>query len=111
MWLIMILSLKRETDKVDNMIHTREHRKETSAVSYLNYKSAHPRHCFAGIIKSQLYRLRRLCSSNIDFEYAVASLKQRCVKSEYSAVMIDNILNTAPDITRTITKVIVSEQL
>ena len=94
-----------EICKVDNMIHTREHRKETSATSYSNYKSAHPRHCFAGIIKSQLYRLRRLCSSNIDFEYAVATLKQRCVKSEYPVVMIDNILNTAPDITRTITKI------
>ena len=90
--------------KTDDTIHAREHRKETSAMSYLKYNSAHARHTFSGIIKSQLYRLRRLCSRNIDFEYAVADLKQRCIKSEYPANIIDNILNTAPNITRTLTK-------
>ena len=92
-----------EIFKVDNTIHTREHRKETSAISYLKYNSAHPRHTFAGIIKSQLYRVRRLCSRDSDFNDAVADLKQRCVKSEYPVTMIDNILNTAPNIIRTIT--------
>ena len=92
-----------EIFKVDNTIHTREHRKETSAISYLKYNSAHPRHTFSGIIKSQLYRLRRLCSRNTDFNNAVADLKQRCVKSEYPVNMIDNILNTATNIIRTIT--------
>ena len=93
-----------EIFKTDNTIHTREHRKETSARSYLKYNSAHPRHTFAGIIKSQLYRLRRLCSRNIDFENAVADLKQRCVQSEYPVTMIENILITAPNIVRTIAK-------
>ena len=93
-----------EIFKSDSTIHSREHRKETSAKHYLKYNSAHPRHCFAGIIKSQLYRLRRLCSRNVDFENAVTGLKQRCVESEYPVKMIDNILNTAPGITRTITK-------
>ena len=91
-----------EIFKDDNSIHTREHRKETSALSYLNYNSAHPRHTFAGIIKSQLYRLRRLCSRDIDYETAVANLQQRCIKSEYPSLMIDNILNTAPNVIRTI---------
>ena len=90
--------------KTDNTIRTREHRKDTSAKSYLKYNFAYPRHIFAGIIKSQLHRLRRLCSRNIDYENAVVDLKQRCIKSEYPITVIDNILNTAPNIIRTITK-------
>ena len=39
----------------DGTIHTREHRKETSSNSYLHFESAHPRHTFAAIRKSQLY--------------------------------------------------------
>ena len=39
--------------KNENNIHIKEHRKETSATSYLNYTSAHPRYTFKGIMKSQ----------------------------------------------------------
>ena len=46
----------------DNTIHTKEHRKETSASTYLHYTSAHPRYTFKGIMKSQILRIRRLCS-------------------------------------------------
>ena len=93
-----------EIFKADNTIHTREYRKETSATAYLKYNSAHPRHTFAGIIKSQLYRLRRLCSRQSDFEEAVLGLKHRCLQSEYPATMVNNILNNALNVTRIITK-------
>ena len=46
--------------KADGTIHSKEYRKETSVNSYLPVNSAHPRHTFAGIVKSQLFRLRRL---------------------------------------------------
>ena len=72
-----------EIFKADNTIHTGEYRKETAASTYLKYSSAHPRHTFAGIVKSQLYRLRRLCSREVDFEEAVLDLKNRCLKSDY----------------------------
>jgi len=88
--------------KADNTIHTREYRKETSTLTYLKYNSAHPRHAFAGIIKSQLYRLRRLCSREGDFEEAVLGLRNRCLKSDYPEKMISDILNNAPNITRNI---------
>ena len=43
---------------VDNkQLHTREHRKETACNSYVKFGSAHPKHCFKGIVKSQMYRL------------------------------------------------------
>ena len=54
--------------KCEGTIHTKEHRKSTSVNNYLLATSAHPRHTFPGIIKSQLYRLRRLCSRDVDFK-------------------------------------------
>ena len=90
--------------KKSGTIHSREHRKDTSASSYLNIKSAHPRHTFPGIVKSQLLRLRRLCSLDKDFKNSVLELKKRCLNSGYSAEMVSNILNTAPTLIRTLSK-------
>ena len=73
-------------------IHTKEHRKNTSAESYLFIKSAHAKHTFAGIVKSQLYRIRRLCSEQSDFEMAVDGLHTRCIKSGYDSKMVNDIL-------------------
>ena len=92
-----------ELFKADNTIHTREYRKETSALAYLKYSSAHPRHSFAGIVKSQLYRLRRLCSREVDFQEAILGLKSRCLQSEYPEKMVSEILQNAPNLTRTTT--------
>ena len=35
--------------------------------SYLHQQSSHPRHCKDGLLRSQLLRLRRLCSDDSDF--------------------------------------------
>ena len=88
--------------KSDGTIHTKEHRKETSSNSYLHYESAHPRHTFAGIIKSQLYRIRRLCSRETDYNEAVLNLKNRCLNSGYKASLIESILSEANNIQRTL---------
>ena len=69
--------------KHENTIHTKEHRKETSASSYLHYTSAHPRYVFKGIMKSQILRIRRLCSRDRDYLDAVQLLKERCEASDY----------------------------
>ena len=86
--------------KYDGSIHTKEHRKETSAESYLYVTSAHAKHSFAGIVKSQLYRLRRLCSQQSDFEMAVDDLKIRCLKSGYDVKMVDGILGHGKSLKR-----------
>ena len=94
-----------EVFKHNNNIETCEHRKETSAKSYLNYDSAHPRHTFGGIIKSQLYRSRRLCSRQIDFETSVSELRKRCMNSGYPLALINKILDEAPNLSRTLSNV------
>ncbi len=86
----------------ENNIHTKEHRKETSTTSYLNYTSAHPRYTFKGIMKSQLYRIRRLCSRESDYKEAVELLKQRCTSSGYKHTDITDVFENYEHIPRSL---------
>ena len=89
-----------EIFKCEGMIHKREHRKSTSVNQYLSITSAHPRHTFRGIVKSQMNRLRRLCSRDTDFKEAINGLKLRCFNSGYQRKMVNDILNSAGSLTR-----------
>ena len=89
-------------------LHTREHRKETSANSYLLAKSAHPRHTYPGIIKSQLCRIHRLCSLEKDYLASVKNLRIRCMNSGYKITMIDDILSSAGSLSRTLEKPLIT---
>ena len=95
--------LDMELFKDSGTIHSREHRKDTSANCYIPLRSAHPRHSFPGIIKSQLFRLRRICSKDIDFVIAVERLRNRCLNSGYHKEVIDTILNPATSMERILT--------
>ena len=84
--------LDMDVFKALDTIHTKEHRKETSSVSYLPVHSAHAKHTFSGIVRSQLSRLRRICSLQEDFEAALDGLKERCLRSGYDEEMVSDIL-------------------
>ena len=83
--------------------HTREHRKETATSSYVKFGSAHPKHCFKGIVKSQMIRLRRLCSRDSDFLEAITQLRERCINSGYDITMVEEILAQAGTLNRELT--------
>ena len=55
-----------------------------------------------GIVKSQMYRLRRLCSREDDYLSAIAGLKKRCINSGYDQIMVNEILSSAKDLRREI---------
>ena len=97
---IVVLDIK--VFKAENQLHTIEHRKETSSNSYLRMGSAHPNYTFKGIVKSQMYRLRKLCSRDTDFDTAITGLRKRCLNSGYDIKMIDEILGSAKDLRRDI---------
>ena len=82
------------------MIYSKEHRKETSVNSYIPINSAHPR----GIVKSQLYRLRRLYSRDTEFRNSVEDLRIRCLRSGYKKDMVQSILNQSDSLAKTLTK-------
>ena len=84
----------------NNQIHTRESRKETASNLYLRSGSAHPNYTFKGIVKSQMQRLRRLCSKDDDYKTSINQLKVRCYNSGYEKTMVDDILAEAQSLTR-----------
>ena len=79
--------------------------------AYLSITSSHARHTFSGIIKSQLYRLRRLCSLQADFESAVDNLRERCLLSGYSKTMVDDILGNGKCLDRKLQSSVLPENL
>ena len=91
-----------ELFKSEGSLHSREHRKDTSVNSYLKYGSAHPKYTFAGIVKSQLYRIRRLCSRDNDFVLAVKSLEERCLNSGYKPAIVTGILSQSGNLQRSL---------
>ena len=88
----------------DDKFHTKEHRKETASSTYIKFGSSHPSHSFKGIIKSQMYRLRRLCSRDSDFISSIKDLEIRCINSGYDKRIIDGILNQSGNLTRSLVK-------
>ena len=100
-----IVVLDIEIYKFQNKLHTKEHRKETASSSYLKYGSAHPKFIYKGIVKSQLLRLRRLCSRDFDFDIAVKQLRERGLNSGYDVELIDEILSTSSNLVRNISPV------
>ena len=95
-----MIALDIETYISMNQLHTRESRKETASNLYLRSGSAHPNFTFKGIVKSQMQRLRRLCSKDSDYKTSIDLLKVRCYSSGYDKTMVDNILGEAQLLTR-----------
>ena len=67
-------------------------------------QSAHPKHTFSGIVKSQMYRLRRICSLNEDFEEALINLERCCLNSGYDEVMVRDIISFGRTLERKLEK-------
>ena len=57
--------------------------KPTDSHALLHYSSFHPKHTFAGIIKSQLTRFRRICSRPEDYTSATQTIFQALRKIGY----------------------------
>ena len=95
-----IVVLDIEIYKFQNKLHTREHRKETATTSYLKFGSAHPKYIYKGILRSQMIRLRRICSRDCDFENALKGLRQRCLNSGYDKNIVNEMMNTSKDLVR-----------
>ena len=60
--------------------------------------------------KSQMYRLRRLCSRDIDFTSSIANLKRRCINSGYDKQMVNNVLEKANTLKRELIPIIQKEK-
>lgn len=68
--------------------------KETDSHSLLYRTSHHPRHTFAGLVKSQLLRFKRICTRQEDFKKAVKTLFSSLLNRGYTFTMLRRALRT-----------------
>ena len=72
----------------DHNLQTDLYTKPTDSHNYLNYRSAHPRHCRDGIPYSQFLRLKRICSTEDAFLHQCREMSKNFIKAEYPANVI-----------------------
>ena len=92
---------------IEGNLQTDLYVKPTDARSYLNFKSAHPKHVFPGIVYSQCLRLRRIINKKDRLKLRLTELCTAFKKSEYPAKILDKIstkvLNMERRLERTVT--------
>ena len=67
--------------------------KPTDSHNYLDYRSAHPRHCRSGIPYSQFLRLKRICSDNNTFVNRCRDMSKHFIRANYPANVIKDAFN------------------
>ena len=74
--------------------------KPTDCHQYLEYSSAHPKHCRNSIIYSQAVRVKRICSSEKSFMEHMKSLKSWFVKRRYPKSLIESQIERVMSVKR-----------
>ncbi|PIK43184.1 hypothetical protein BSL78_19969 [Apostichopus japonicus] len=75
--------------------------KPTNKHNYLLPSSCHPRHCTRNIPYSQALRIRRICSSEVDFDSRTKELSQHLLNRQYFRGTIENAIKKAKSKPRT----------
>ena len=91
---INFLDLKISFDYLTNRFVTTLFTKPTNTFSYLLNSSNHPKHIFDNIPKSLLIRIRRTCSSNLDYLFESKKLLIQLLKRGYNYFHIKKITNS-----------------
>ena len=89
------LDIHVSIDPTSNQLSTSVFYKQTDSHSYLNYTSCHPPSTKSSIPYSQFLRLRRLCSSDEDFEIKARQMAGFFVSQGYEEQCVTNGLSRA----------------
>lgn len=76
--------------KLENKLDIKVYFKDTDTHALLHMSSHHPKHTFAGLIKSQLLRFHRICTQRQDFMKATKVLFHALSSRGYSRSMLRN---------------------
>mgnify|MGYP003335416267 CR=1 FL=1 len=76
-----------------NILLTRTHRKATATDTYLDYRSAHPRHLKANLPMSILFRSFIICNTQASFQLEKTQILTRFKHSNYPARVLQDTLN------------------
>ena len=69
-------------------ITTKCYTKKTDTKQYIRKESCHPKHQFLGIPYSQALRIKRICSSNEEYEKECLTLKTNLLKRGYTEASV-----------------------
>ena len=78
-----------------NKITTSLYTKPTDSHNYLLYSSEHPRHLLRGIPYSQFLRVRRICTSIIDYRQHALSLASHFIRRCYPKLLVKTTMTQA----------------
>ena len=67
--------------------------KPTDSHNYLDFRSAHPKHCRIGIPYSQFLRLRRICSDTDIFTHRCREMSKHFIRANYPPHVITEAFN------------------
>lgn len=87
-------TFKGPTFHLSHKLDVKVHFKITDTHALLFKTSLHPKHTFAGIVKSQLLRFKRICTRETDFHEAKRILFTELKKRGYSKPMLRHCLQT-----------------
>ena len=85
----------------ETILHTDLYTKPTDTHQYLLPSSCHPRHCTSSIPYSQALRLRRICSTNEDFQKRIRELMAHLMARGYGEDCVDRQIERAACTSRT----------
>ena len=74
--------------------------KPTDSHNYLDYQSAHPKHCRVGIPFSQFLRLKRICSETDTFTERCREMSKHFIRANYPPNVIKEAFNKVYPIAR-----------
>lgn len=77
-----------------NQLDIKVYFKETDTHALLHRSSHHPKHTFAGLIKSQLLRFHRICTQPEDFKQATKALFSALTNRGYTRTFLRTCLKT-----------------
>ena len=97
---LAFLDIQLKITPDNKAISTSVHYKPTDSHSYLLYSSSHPSATKRAIPFSQFLRLRRLCSSEEDFDTQATQMTSFFKAREYPEELIQQAVNQAKDISR-----------
>ncbi|XP_062619790.1 uncharacterized protein LOC134281322 [Saccostrea cucullata] len=85
------------TVRINNLgeLSTTLYTKPTDAHLYLHYNSNHPKHMLRSIPFSQALRIRRICSSDNDFEAHATIMKEHFLARSYPSSMLEQAIEKA----------------
>ena len=93
---VLDTKLSINKNKIDSTLYC----KPTDSHSYLNFHSSHPLACKKGIPYSQFLRIRRICSSDIEFEKNSSMLEHHFINQGYAKSLVRKSRNKVKQLRR-----------